>query len=74
MFRAALCFVLFSASTVFAQKFVPTGQDVDAIYPALQTTYVDLHEHPELSFHEVQTSQKLAEQLRKLGFEVTTGV
>ncbi len=74
MFRTALCFLLLSASTVLAQKFVPTEQDVDAIYPALHTTYVDLHEHPELSFHEVQTSQKLADQLRKLGFEVTTGV
>ncbi|MGE5112289.1 MAG: amidohydrolase [Acidobacteriaceae bacterium] len=75
MSRVALCLALLAASTaVFAQKFVPSVQDVEAIYPAAQSTYYDLHEHPELSFHEVQTAQKMADGLRKLGFQVTTGV
>ncbi len=73
MFRTALCLLL-CASASFAQKFAPSAQNVEAIYPGIHATYVDLHEHPELSTHEVQTAQKMADGLRKLGFEVTTGV
>jgi amidohydrolase len=74
MSRAALCLLFLCATTSFAQKFAPSAQDVEAVYPAAHTTYIDLHEHPELSLHEVQTAQKMADGLRKLGFEVTTGV
>jgi amidohydrolase len=34
----------------------------------------DFHEHPELGNREVRTSKVIADELRKLGFEVTTGV
>ncbi|MGB8313177.1 MAG: M20 aminoacylase family protein [Aestuariivirga sp.] len=34
----------------------------------------DLHMHPELCFEEFRTSKVVAEELRKLGFTVTTGV
>ena len=34
----------------------------------------DIHEHPELSNHEVRTAQIVAEHLRALGLEVRTGV
>jgi hippurate hydrolase len=47
---------------------------VDGIYRDLDALYVDLHRHPELSLHEEHTAAKLAERLRRLGFEVTTGV
>jgi amidohydrolase len=47
---------------------------IDAIYPQMDALYLDLHKTPELSGHEVKTSAKMAEQLRRLGFEVTTGV
>src|SRR5512132_221891 len=47
---------------------------LDALYPDLQKLYLDLHQNPELSFHEDKTAAKLAERLRALGFEVTTGV
>lgn len=33
--------------------------------------YQHLHANPELSFHEEKTSQRMAEEMRKLGFEVT---
>ena len=33
-----------------------------------------LHSHPELSFQEVETARRIAEELRKAGAEVTTGV
>ena len=47
---------------------------LDQAYPALSALYVDLHQHPELSGKETRTAQKLAEQLSRLGFAVTTGV
>ncbi|MGI2258968.1 M20 metallopeptidase family protein [Shewanella sp. GXUN23E] len=40
--------------------------------PQLEALYQDLHRHPELSFQEQATAQKLATQLAELGFEVTT--
>jgi hippurate hydrolase len=36
--------------------------------------YEQLHRHPELAFQEEQTAAKLANELRSLGFEVTTKV
>ncbi len=36
--------------------------------------YRDLHQNPELSLMEFKTAAKMAEALRNLGFEVTTGV
>jgi amidohydrolase len=52
----------------------PTPQQIDAIYPQMRALYEDLHRNPELSLHEEKTEAKIADQLRKLGFEVTTGV
>jgi amidohydrolase len=42
--------------------------------PDLVALYIDLHSNPELSLHEEKTAAKLAERLRRLGFEVTAGV
>ncbi len=36
--------------------------------------YRHLHSHPELSYHEAETSKRIAEELRKAGAEVMTGV
>ena len=47
---------------------------VDAAYSDLEKVYLDLHENPELSGQEVRTAAKMAEGLRKLGYEVTAGV
>jgi amidohydrolase len=41
---------------------------------ALVDLYTHLHTHPELSFQEHETSKRMAEELRKVGAEVTTGV
>jgi amidohydrolase len=51
-----------------------TKKEVDAVYPAAHELYIDIHEHPELSSHEVETAAKLAERLRSLGFDVTEHV
>ncbi|CAA0109232.1 Hippurate hydrolase [BD1-7 clade bacterium] len=40
----------------------------------LERLYQTLHRHPELSFHEEQTSQRIAHEMRTAGFEVTEGV
>jgi len=40
----------------------------------LQPLYEHFHANPELSFMEVETAARLAEELRALGFEVTEGV
>ena len=48
--------------------------EVNSVYPQAQTLYIDLHEHPELSLHEVTTAAKLAARLRELGYEVTEKV
>jgi amidohydrolase len=48
--------------------------EVAAVYPQAEALYLDLHRHPELSFHEQRTAETLAAGLRRLGFEVTTGV
>jgi amidohydrolase len=50
------------------------GAAVPPVDPDLVALYIDLHSHPELSLHETATAAKLAERLRRLGFEVTTGV
>jgi amidohydrolase len=52
----------------------PSKAEVDAVYPDVEALYMDLHEHPELAFQEIQTAAKLAARLKALGFEVTTGV
>ncbi len=50
------------------------GAAVPGLDPELVAFYIDLHRNPELSLHEEKTAAKLAERLRRLGFEVTTGV
>jgi hippurate hydrolase len=42
--------------------------------PSLVTLYRDLHANPELSMQEVKTSARLAAEMKKLGFQVTTGI
>src|SRR5262245_46899406 len=48
--------------------------EVEAIYPGARALYINLHEHPELSGHEVQTASTIAGKLRDLGYEVTEHV
>jgi hippurate hydrolase len=47
---------------------------MDKDFPAIEALYQDLHRNPELAFNEHQTARKLAERVKALGFEVTTGV
>src|SRR4051794_5631382 len=47
---------------------------VGGMYPSLETLYKDLHANPEIAFQEVRTAAKLADEMRKLGFDVTEKV
>ena len=47
---------------------------IAADIPSLMEIYKDLHANPELSFQEVRTAKKLADEARRLGFEVTEKV
>jgi len=44
------------------------------VAPAVVAWRRDIHQHPELSFHETRTSALVAAHLRSLGIEVQTGV
>ncbi len=68
-------FVIISSLAALAwAQAAPNSKEVDGVYTDAHTLYVDLHENPELSGHEVQTSSKLAERLRRTGYEVTEHV
>ena len=79
--KRLLCLFAILVSAVFAaaQTGSASGaafslEQVNAIYPEVQALYVDLHRNPELAFQEKQSAAKLAERMRKLGYDVTTGV
>lgn len=63
-----------AAAVAAAPKPSPALAPLPALYPSLEATYQELHRSPELSLQEAKTSAKLAGELRRLGFEVTTGV
>src|SRR5918993_2533111 len=56
----------------------PLAADVDRLATEINSQVVawrrDFHQHPELGNHEVRTAQVIADELRKLGFDVTAGV
>jgi hippurate hydrolase len=52
----------------------PAVPEVSALEPELEALYKDLHQHPELAFHEQRTAGVLASRVKALGFEVTTGI
>jgi amidohydrolase len=50
------------------------SKEVENGYPEVHELYLDIHEHPELSSHEIATAAKLAGRLKSLGYEVTEHV
>ena len=51
-----------------------TSAEIENVFPDARALYVDLHQNPELSSHEIQTAAKLAGRLRDLGYTVTEHV
>lgn len=73
--RNAFLFLLALAGAVRAAPLPPGfAAQLDAAYPAVEALYLDLHRNPELGMNEHRTAAKLAERVRALGYEVTTGV
>ena len=64
---AATCASAQAASPLHAQ----VTPIVNGMYPSLEVLYKDLHANPEIAFQEVRTAGKMADEMRKLGFEVT---
>jgi amidohydrolase len=72
MKRAKLVFLALLVASADAQG--PASKEVEAVYPDAHALYLDIHQNPELSAHEIQTAAKLAGRLRGLGYEVTEHV
>jgi amidohydrolase len=69
-----IAWLLLLAAHSHAQSGSTIVTEVDTVYSQSEALYRDLHQHPELSFHEQQTATKLATELRQLGYDVTRGV
>ena len=69
---------LLAAFALFASTALASAQDIPVLVnselPQLVATYKQLHEHPELSEQEKQTSAFVADALRKAGYTVTENV
>src|SRR5688572_333489 len=65
-------------SGVSAQSPNPLAADIDRLtqetMPLVVAWRRDFHQHPELGNREFRTAKVIAEQLRRLGYEVQTGV
>src|SRR5229473_4609975 len=70
---ATFAFLVCVTSSAWAQSSA-VPKEVQSVYPDAHALYVDLHQHPELSSHEIETAAKLARRLRTLGYEVTEHV
>src|ERR1035437_1078270 len=74
LWLAAACLILAASGWAQSVGEAPLSAQVDSVYPQVETLYMDLHRHPELSLHEVNTAAKLAARLRELGYDVTEKV
>ena len=73
----AAIFCLGASASSFAQATGPRAGVtalLDREYPSLELLYKDLHAHPELGFKEFRTASKLADEMRRAGFDVTEKV
>ena len=68
---AAMLWAGFMSSPLSAQEL---NQAIRQDLPSLIEIYRDFHQHPELSMQERRSAARLAEEARRLGFTVTTGV
>jgi amidohydrolase len=69
---------LLTLITVLTLHAISMAQTVDSfidkIYPELDALYKHLHQNPELSLQEEETSARIAQELRNIGYEVTEGI
>ncbi|MEZ0276036.1 MAG: amidohydrolase [Roseimicrobium sp.] len=70
---APFCFQFANSKPGVAQ-IVLSAKLSDEEHARLRKLYEELHAAPELSFHEEKTSQRMAKELREIGFAVTEKV
>jgi len=73
-FAAAMLAISAGAMAQSSPLHAQVAPIVSGMYPSLEALYKDLHANPEVAFQEVRTAAKMAEEMRKLGFEVTEKV
>src|SRR4051795_8932636 len=71
MLLAALLLSSVTAAPAGAQDL---RSAIRADMPDLMALYRDLHAHPELSMQETRSAARLADEARRAGFTVTTGI
>ena len=71
-----LLFLLFASMTMASHLAVAetSAQLAQSVLPQVTAWRRDLHQHPELSNREVRTSKIVADELKKLGYEVHAGI
>ena len=72
LFAPALVAAAMILQPVHADEALKDAVAADLSY--LHDLYIELHQNPELSYHEEKSSARLAAELRGLGFEVTEKV
>ena len=73
MLRSPIFWILL-AVTGSAAASEPGDARVNSLLPQITAWRRDLHQHPELSNHELRTSKLVADELKKLGYTVRTGI
>jgi amidohydrolase len=70
----SLC--LFFLIAIFPKSGFSQSVDsfIDKIYPELDKLYKHLHQNPELSLQEKETSARIAQELKSLGYKVTENI
>jgi amidohydrolase len=67
-----LLLAAFLAASALGQA--PSSTNVNPVFSDARAFYLETHEHPELSGHEVHTAENLASHLRQAGYDVTEHV
>jgi len=70
----ALLILFLTQLTLFVRADTALRTAIQDDYPYLESLYVHLHKNPEISFQEENTSARMANELRSLGFTVTEKV
>jgi amidohydrolase len=71
---ASLVAAVLVALSSFPAAAETAQQSTEAVLPEITAWRRDLHQHPELSNREVRTSKFVADELKKLGYSVRTGI
>jgi len=74
MKKTMVIFLLSFAGAWAQSAAAELDEVVQAESASLEALYKHLHAHPELSFHEQETSARIARELETAGFQVTTHV